>query len=41
MDNLHLRLEPAAVVPEPASALLMALGLAAFAWPRRPQRPRC
>jgi hypothetical protein len=37
MDKLHLRLEPAAVVPEPATALLMALGLAALAWPRRQQ----
>lgn len=40
MDNLHLRLEPAAVVPEPANALLLSLGLGALAWSRRQRRTR-
>lgn len=38
MDNLHLRLEPVAEVPEPANALLMALGMGTLAWSRRPRR---
>ena len=38
VNNLSLGLA-ATAVPEPASALLMALGLAALAWPRRHQSP--
>ena len=38
VNDLSLGLA-ATAVPEPASALLMALGLAALAWPRRQQSP--
>jgi hypothetical protein len=40
MDNLHLRMEPPAVVPEPASPVLMALGLALVGCARQRQRSR-